>query len=1109
MTNSDFDLKYFESPVTKRKVALNLHPDNFAWLYVPTNAEFEAVLKEHERIRIEQVWTEWAEPREGDTWIAAFREAAPSVKSGLRFVATRAFAARARFERSRGLGGELRALPLDEQRRLFKSCMPVSYEELEPLLTPVGLQYAYNADIRASFLAVGDVRKFVQQMCAYAARKSRPREQYTLGERYVEILVMLRARGWLLFSTGFIDWSLNLRWRAASNRAYGGHIAKLLEEVSSNLDHGQSDYTPPHVRFGAAAVLASSMAELSDMSAHFIDEMETICVRWAKTAGRDGTGLAGAARHELRLGRALRTLWNHRHPELPLANKPHHNRKAIRKTDGSFEWMTTARPELIAWAETLAAFVKQRTGSVSKVALISALNFFGEYLVALPAPPLSPEQVDRRLHIHDVTLKNTATYMQKLAAWSSEPKRRNLYLGYLSEFFDWVRDWLAATGKTTEASHFQNPVSTQDRFEGGDTPGQSFRTALPSWLLKELRTTILEDDFAFFREDGRQDWVTVYDRELGKTSREWWPGTAVCLLVLLHLPLRSHQARWLDSGVLDEFTVDPATGKRERNTHVGAVPGRNEGFARLLHDTLRQESWCGLFVNTNKTAVYNGPKRGYEIPYLPAELSELLERVRAWGLRYLPPLAKPIVYAESGEGRHAYPDVDVANVPHVAPLFRDPSTLDKAAPVAYARLTRAYVRVLVKTEQRIKEKYGVDIALTAPKANGKGRVWKYDLHTLRVSGISAMIENGVPLEVVSQFVAGHASLVMTLWYLKSSPGKMREFIAVAHDKAAAEGDFVGSNAFLDNIEKFSAFLLSKNGDQRGDNGDPAFTAMKTNSGLWTISTDGICPGTACSDGGELDSTTERHGPVPGGRRCGLCRFWITGPAFILGQVAQANNLIYQIRRNGEELAVARDQLIEETDAGRKAAAAHTRSRIEGLERELTLDIAEWQARYAFAMASSGLLDEYVEARSRVVPSDKLPAPLLTPSSSEDLKVTLQESNEFILLDHVTQMVDFMPGFKNREAMHEKHLMLAKVLDANELPQFMLKLDAKQAEDAGNLMADLLLQYVKGQDLTKVLSGELKLADIPALHDEVQQLAGVTAKTNLVSSRRKFIPIEEV
>ncbi len=37
---------------------------------------------------------------------------------------------------------------------------------------------------------------------------------------------------------------------------------------------------------------------------------------------------------------------------------------------------------------------------------------------------------------------------------------------------------------------------------------------------------------------------------------------------------------------------------------------------------------------------------------------------------------------------------------------------------------------------------------------------------------------------------------MTLWYLKSSPGKMREFIAKAHDKAAAEEGFVGSSDFF-------------------------------------------------------------------------------------------------------------------------------------------------------------------------------------------------------------------------------------------------------------------------------------------------------------------------
>lgn len=1103
-------LLHFNSPATKRRIVLNSDPSEFAWLYVPTINEFEALLREHERIRIAQVWQEWAEPQEDNACIVGFRKASPSSEASLRFLGARAFAAQAGFTKSKGLGDELRALPIEEQQRLFQSLMPSSYAELQAVTRTVGIQYAYNIDIRQLFLATGDVKAFVRLMCSYIAQKTRPREQYTLGERYVEILVMLRARGWLLFSTDFLNWSLNLRWRPASDPAFGGDVAKLFNEISQNLYHGESDSIPPHVRFGAISVLISSITELSDMSEGFIIEMEDMCARWAMTAGRDGRPLAGSARQELRLGRALRTLWNHRHPELPLSNKPHHNQKAIRKTDGSFEWLSAAKPDFLVWTDTLSAFVKQRTGAVSKVALIGALNFFGEYLLALENPPLSPEQVERRLHIHDVTLKNRNTLMEKLAKWPSEAKRKNVYLSYIREYFDWVRDWLAASGRSHQAAKFQNPLSSQDRFNTSGGAGQSHRTALPSWLLKELRATILEDDFAFMRKSRRHDWVTVYDRELGITSKVWWPGTAVCLLVLLHLPLRNHQARWLDSGALDEFLVDTATGHKTLNTHLGTMPGRQEGFARTLHDTLRQETWCGLYVNTNKTAIYNSAKRGYEIPYLPSELAKLLTSVRDWGLRYLPPLVEPIRYAESGEGRHSYPaGADLQFVPKVAPLFRDPTTLNKTAPVAYERLARVYVRVLEKTEERIKAKYGIDIELTLPKENGKGRAWKYDLHTLRVSGISAMIENGVPLEVVSQFVAGHASLVMTLWYLKNSPGKMREFIELAHDKAEAETDFVGSIDFLQNVDKFSEFLLSKNSEQRADNGDPAFLAMNEHTGLWNISTDGICPGTACSEGGEFDVSTERFGPVPGGRRCGLCRFWITGPAFILGQVAQANNLIYQIRRNGEELVAARDKLIDETDSGRRSAATQTRSRIECLERELTLDIAEWQARYEYATTSSNLLDGYIAARSKLVSGDRLPAPLLTQSSSEDLKVTLEQSSEFVLLNYVTQMVDFLPGFKNREAKHEKNQMLAKVLDANQLPQFMLKLNPKQAEDAGNLMADLLLQYVKGQDLSQVLSGEMKLADVPGLGEPMRMLAEHPVGFTVDISRKTSIPIKSI
>jgi hypothetical protein len=87
---SDAGLKYFDSPVTKRRVALNPHPADFAWLYLPTKAEFEDVLREHERIRIQETWKEWSE-QDGESRIKGFRD---GPNSSLRVLAARAVAER-------------------------------------------------------------------------------------------------------------------------------------------------------------------------------------------------------------------------------------------------------------------------------------------------------------------------------------------------------------------------------------------------------------------------------------------------------------------------------------------------------------------------------------------------------------------------------------------------------------------------------------------------------------------------------------------------------------------------------------------------------------------------------------------------------------------------------------------------------------------------------------------------------------------------------------------------------------------------------------------------------------------------------------------------------
>lgn len=89
----------------------------------------------------------------------------------------------------------------------------------------------------------------------------------------------------------------------------------------------------------------------------------------------------------------------------------------------------------------------------------------------------------------------------------------------------------------------------------------------------------------------------------------------------------------------------------------------------------------------------------------------------------------------------------------MTPLFRDPNARRAGQPIAAARLASFYTRALAEVQERIKRKHGHELRLVERGEDGELK-WLVDLHSLRVSGITALIESGVPLEVVSQFVAG-------------------------------------------------------------------------------------------------------------------------------------------------------------------------------------------------------------------------------------------------------------------------------------------------------------------------------------------------------------------
>ncbi|MDR6384216.1 VPA1269 family protein [Paraburkholderia caribensis] len=1091
-------LPTFPSPDLQSLVSLNLSPDLVHVAPELTAERLLNVIADHERVRIREFWEHLLLPEANrrPNWIEALKtrrghggHPAPAYlqSNALQRVAGLPL-------KGTALNTHLRQLPLAEQRERVMALLPASRSELSGLL--VFSPPAFAPDFPEMLAEAGTVASFVQSLAE--ALKSAKNPPYH-GTRYLELLLMLWARNYILFPVGFRVWKVRSKWEALRNDRYTGVKAPLVALVTEALRGTQT------VEFQARAyglLTSSSLAIAGDLSLELIDAYEAASLEEAEHL--TGHALHGTKSFVTRVAQTYRLLFNQTHPTLAIARTQTRSPKAskpaeLKKTSGEFLWLGAASSELAGWGDLMRRYVGQLT--TARIAgQVHRLNNFADFLLSLENPPKSPLELDRALHIYDATLANDATYCEYLRT-RFEKSAASAALSLLRRFFDWYADYLLATG-AVEAASFKNPVLSTDTLgKGGrDRSGQTGRNPLPRYVIEEMKSLLIEDDFAFGKAHVSH-YVRVLDSTTGTPVRVWFPAMTVCLYLMLEAPVRSHQARWMDSGELDELVYDAATNRLVRNESAHAIAGRREAVLRLQHDALRKADWFGLWVNTNKTAKYDEAEPGYVIPFVSDRLASLLQHMLGWQQRYGTPMTVPIPYY--GEKHSAEERERIQGKgPQVTPLFKDPATKRHDAPISYDRLATFYTKALAEVQKRIKCKHGQDIQLVTEDEDGELK-WAVDLHTLRVSGITAMIESGVPLEVVSQFVAGHATLVMTLHYLRYSPLKLRKMLKDAHEKALENVDFVGSESFMQNLDTFAPYLLGQSGPGEG----PGLGALREKTGIIAITSEGICPGTSCSTGGPVDSTRVQHGPVPGGQRCGLCRYWITGPAHLLGQVAAVNNLAYVIRKKGLEVASLNEERLDAEDAGNQKKARQIRDRVEVLNRELAIDIEEWAARYRYAEQSVSLLNGYLEAKAKV-DGDNLPVPLLTAGTASELKVTLEEAHEFALLDQITQMADFVTGFRNREAELEKNAILSKMLAANGVKPFLLTLSEEQAHEAGNLLSTLLLQQVKHRDLDDVLSGRTKLSAYPQLAERLKALETAADAGELLALQTKLLFLDE-
>lgn len=1073
-------LRYFEAPGSGTLVALNESDNDYVLLKEVSIEDMRDAIAEFERKRIDVYWEDvmLSESPHGDC-ILAFQYEQSNRYDGPTHVSVSYLKTLFGTEfRGAALKAKAHATSIDEQRRLIDGSRPKSRAELlDVVRTPLPV---IAPDFYAILHDAGSVDAFIKRLVQPLWVNDLPRMH---PFRYFELLTILWARGWFLFPQLLVNWQITSKWAALTNPAYGGERSRLISAIHLRPPSGRSDrsYSLTCTFFATANVRTSQDLSLQLIQAFEEIHVDKVMKHYADESQKHKRLSMRARVHSAALW--LRQNFNIENPEHAVELK-RPKRKDVadedRRTDGKFRWLATVRPELIVWADMFHCFIKSlKTARI--MSQTTRLNFFGDFLVALDNPPLEPWAIVRHIHIYDATLQNPNTYLEHLRKNAKSVKRRNDNLATLRQFFDWLRDYLVSSGNESAGS-FANPFMLSDSFGRPGSPSKTDRDALPPYVMNEMKEVLLENDFAFPRSCGRA--VPVRDRETGLNTRVFDPGLAICLYTLFDTPIRSHQARWLDSGSLDEKIYDPQLNALVANASQFAISGRREGALRLEHDGLRAESWLTLWVNTDKTANYESTEIGYPIPYVSPKLAELFELYTTWQRRYLPELRAPLSYRVFQEDvRESERPADVKG-PQIAPLFRDPSAPDQARPIEYPRLARFYTKVLAETQKRIELKHGHRLKLVID--DGKGKIkWAVDLHSLRVSGITNLIEAGVPLEVVQQFVAGHRTLVMTLHYLKYSPAKLRKFIQMAHDRMLNDEDFVGSELFAAYLDEFAPFLLGQDGAGTG----AGFAALQEKTGIMTITSEGICPGTSCSTGGPVENLLQnKYAPVPGGQRCGLCRYWLTGPAHLLGQVAAVNNLAYLIRKKGLEVAQLNDERIEAEDSGNQRKARELRDRVDILNRELEIDVNEWFSRYRFAEKSVALMDDYLTTKKKVGGTNvNVPVPILTSSSAPELKVTLEQAHEFALLDQITQMSSFTAGFKNREAELEKNAILSKMMAANGVRPFLLNLNEEQAHEAGNLLSALILQQVRGQELDEMLTGKKPLHAYPRLANAIKLL----------------------
>ncbi len=660
-----------------------------------------------------------------------------------------------------------------------------------------------------------------------------------------------------------------------------------------------------------------------------------------------------------------------------------------------------------------------------------------------------------------------------------------------------------------ELNRIKNDVNLKPR------PTRSTARPLPEKLLLIAKEILDEGEPGWPGKSGHFDVEVLEGHNLRVI---YCPVIPTLLRAMMEIPLRTVQFRRLDSGEGDviQFNGDKMEWEPNESRLAGywadqeGEPRENfptRGYACRIEDGIK--TITGIFANTNKTG------QPYHLPWCNEIFLKSMWQLRKWQEKYNP-ISEPLTPDKYLDILKKVPKKTIERMPSIFPIARMLSNKFWPWPgriVTPSEIDHAWKFLLIELEGRWNDRHpGNLVQLIEINEKTKQPIRpRYSLHGLRRRGLTNLRRGGMPLEMLSRFIAGHATVAMTIYYLDFHPTEIADSIERSLATSAEQRELIDD---LKTMEVDEAL-------RRTVSLTPAAVteAFAAGSQFQFCNTDlGICPydGTRCGDGGALvrkDSKDKveknEYGPVAP-RNCVMCRHFISGPPWLNQLVAYGTKLCEQRQYLQREQLRIEDLFVKNEEALKTATIS--KMDYENMYDTLQVDIIAVKDRQEEVENAIFNVELLSNASVKLLDGQQSDSGLDLVANSRSSVIEFREITEFEQSVRITAAarIHRILGDERVEAKRDRYLNLMLYNSGIAPPTLLTSFSDEHRRKAMDQFAKFILSNTSAEAIDRLVDGDLKMNDLN-LEAEARELLEVTLSEpiHLVGAQHPRTPALEV